>query len=62
MDLGAAKFVVGMKIEPNVIAGTCILTHETATGTVLECYEIPDAFPTKSPSKVRRARIAEDLV
>ena len=62
VDLGAAKFVVGTRIEPNVIAGTFVLTQEMTTGTVLETYGVTGICPTKPPAEVRPARIAEDPV
>ena len=40
VDLRAAKYVVGTKIEPNVFAGTLTLATEITTGAVRETYGI----------------------
>ena len=60
VDLGTAKSVVGMRIDPNVIVGTFMSTQELTTGTVLETHGITDMCPTKTPAEVRPVQIAED--
>lgn len=64
VDLGTAKLTIGTGIDPNVIAGTFILTQDmtTSTRTVLKTYGITDTCPTKMSAEVRPAQIAEDPV
>ena len=51
-----------MDKKPNVAAGTCILTQDMTTGTMLETYGITDICQTRMPAEVRPARIAVDPV
>ncbi|CAB1120460.1 unnamed protein product [Ectocarpus sp. CCAP 1310/34] len=52
VDLGDAKFIVGMAIHRNRDAGTILLTQEAYTKAVLAKFGMADLHPTKTPAEV----------
>ena len=62
MDLGDAKFHIGMGIHRNVHAGTIILSQEKYARTILETYRMADARPTKTPAEAGPVKIEEDEI
>ena len=62
MDLGDAKFLLGMGIHRNVHAGTIILSQETYARTILATYGMADARPTKTPAEAGPVQIEEDEI
>ena len=60
VDLGDAKFLLGMGIHRNVHAGTFILSQETYVRTILETNGMADARPTKTPAEAGPAQSGED--
>eukprot|EP00752_Nemacystus_decipiens_P002677 g2503.t1 len=52
VDLGDAKFILGMAIQRNLDAGTILLTQESYTKAVLAKFGMADAHATKSPAEV----------
>ena len=62
VDLGDAKFVLGMGIHRNVHAGTIILSQEKYARTILETYRMADARPTKTPAEAGPVKIEEDEI
>ena len=62
MDLGDAKFLLGMGIHRNVNAGTIILSQETYARTRLETYGMANAHSTKTPAEQGPVQIKEEEV
>ena len=60
VDVGDAKFLLGMGIHRNVHAGTIILPQETYDRTIQETYEMADARLTKTPAEAGPMHIEED--
>ena len=60
VDLGDARFLLGMGIERNVNAGTIILTQETYAKTVVETFGMADARPAKTPAEAGPILIEEE--
>ncbi|CAB1098882.1 unnamed protein product [Ectocarpus sp. CCAP 1310/34] len=61
VDLGDAKFLLGMAIQRHLNAGTLLLTQEAYTKA---CWlsSMADAHPTKTPAEVEPITTAEDEV
>ncbi|CAB1109880.1 unnamed protein product [Ectocarpus sp. CCAP 1310/34] len=62
VDLGDAKFLLGMVIQRHLNAGTLLLTQEAYTKAVLAKFNMADAHPTKTPAEVGPITTAEDEV
>ena len=62
VDLGDAKFLLGMGIHRNVHAGTIILPQETYDRTIQETYGMADARPTKTPAEAGPMHVEEDEI
>ena len=62
VDLGDAKFLLGMGTHRNVHAGTMVLSQETYVRTILEMYGMADARPTKTPAEAGPVQIEEDEI
>ena len=62
VDLGDAKFLLGVGIHQNVHAGTIIISQETYTRTILQTYRMADAHPTKTPAGAGPVQIEEEVV
>ena len=62
VDLGNAKFLLGMGIHRNAHAGTIILSQETYAKTLLETYGMADARSTKTPAEAGPVQIKEDEI
>ncbi|CAB1100998.1 unnamed protein product [Ectocarpus sp. CCAP 1310/34] len=52
VDLGDAKFILGMAIHRNRDTGTILLTQEAYTKAVLAKFGMADLHPTKTPAEV----------
>ena len=66
VDLGGAKFLLGMEIHRNVTAGnnagTNILSQETYARTILETYAMANAHSTKTPAEQGPVQIKEEVL
>lgn len=62
VDLGDAKFLLGMAIQRHLNAGTLLLTQEAYTKAVLAKFNMADANPTRTPAEVGPVTTAEDEV
>lgn len=51
VDLGDARFLLGMAIQRNVDAGTILLTQESYTKAVLSKFGMLEVHPTKTPAE-----------
>ena len=51
VDLGEAKFILGMAIQRNLEAGTILLTQEAYTKAVLAKFGIADVRATATPAE-----------
>ena len=60
VDLGDAKFLLGMRIHRNVHARTIMLSQQTYVRTVLGTYGMADARPTKTPAEAGPVQIEEN--
>ncbi|CAB1121335.1 unnamed protein product [Ectocarpus sp. CCAP 1310/34] len=52
VDIGDAKFILGMAIHRDRDAGTILLTQEAYTKAVLAKFGMADLHPTKTPAEV----------
>ncbi|CAB1108204.1 unnamed protein product [Ectocarpus sp. CCAP 1310/34] len=59
VNLGDARFLLGMAIERSVEAGTILLTQEVYTKAVLAKFGTVDAHPTKTPAEVGTISVVE---
>ncbi|CAB1114301.1 unnamed protein product [Ectocarpus sp. CCAP 1310/34] len=62
VDLGGARFLLGMGIDRDRAAGTILLEQEAYTNAVLDKFGMADARPTTSPSEAGPVSVLEDQV
>ena len=62
VDLGGARFLLGMGINRDRAAGTILLEQEAYTNAVLDKFGMADARPTTSPSEAGPVSVLEDEV
>ena len=62
VDLGDARFLLGMPIQRNVDAGTIFLTQEAYAKAVLDKFGMADARPAKTPAEPRPICIEEEEI
>ena len=62
VDLGDARFLLGMAIQRNVDAGTILLTQEAYAKAVLDNFGIADARPAKTPAEPGPICIEEEEI
>lgn len=60
VDLGDARFLLGMGIQRNIDAGTIVLTQETFAKAVLEKFGMTEARSAKTPVEVGPISIMEE--
>ena len=51
VDLGDAKFLLGLRIQRNVNAGTILLTPDAYAKAVLDKFRTDDTRPAKTPAE-----------
>ena len=62
VDLGDARFLLGMAIQRNVDAGTILLTQEAYAKAVLDKFGMADARPAKTPAEPGPICIEEEEI
>lgn len=62
VDLGDARFLLGMAIQHNVDDGTILFTQEAYTEGMLAKFGLADAHPTKTPAKAGPITTVEEEV
>ena len=62
VDLGDARFLLGMAIQRNVDAGTIFLTQEAYAKAVLDKFGMADACPANTPAEARPICIEEEEI